>query len=88
MLIKLLITSSLLILTSCNEHYCEPTPPKIVKVPVKCQVPKSNCKKIDDNATNIEVIVKLLECISLKNNALKVCDNNTTKVDINDTKIN
>lgn len=45
---------------------------KEVKVPVKCTVPKTDCS-IDQNATEVEVVQKLLECIYDLKQASKVC---------------
>lgn len=45
---------------------------KDVKVPVKCVVPKTDCS-IDRNATRVEVVYELLECILEMKKAEKVC---------------
>jgi len=59
-----LIAFALLILTSCTNN-CKPEiiiKTKEVLVPVKGKVPKVICENADVNSSQIEVIVKVLEC--------------------------
>ncbi len=82
MLKSLLIILSILILTSCSKE-CGPKPPKIIKikVPTKCIVSDANCT-MNDKLNDVEVVVYLLRCISIKNKALKVCsENNTSEIE-------
>ena len=55
------------------EAYAKANPVmEYVKVPVKCIVPDTNCT-VDQNGSNTEVIIDLLECIVDLKRANEVC---------------
>ena len=74
----LLLLVPAILFTGCCEKFC---PPKIlykdrivyVDKPIKCHVPPVTCS-IEDNATDSEVVIDLVECVIDHKEAAKVCE--------------